>query len=183
MCSERRTLVCDRTVFVLSTTWRALIGKRNAEFTPWWTSSTQRISDPSSETAGCMRKTDQFRSVLSTMSWQVRRAVPLRNEYSTTWLYRPTYPLSEPYVPTWTWNIIILLFHYIWTILNTPVHSVECKIVIFCCCVMFNLEVSCNDSYAKLKLYNRCFTCNIVFHNIVHFDGVLYYLLTDYDVF
>ena len=48
---------------------------------------------------------------------------------------------------------------------------------------MFHLEDSCNDSYAKLKLYNRCFTCNIVFHNIVHFDGVLYYLLTDYDIF
>ena len=55
--------------------------------------------------------------------------------------------------------------------------------VIFLCCVMFHLEDSCNDSYAKLKLYNICFTCNIVFHNIVHFDGVLYYLLTDYDVF
>ena len=36
----------------------------------------------------------------------------------------------------------------------------------------------------NLYLYNIiCFTCNIVFHNIVHSDGVLYYLLTDYDVF
>ena len=46
-----------------------------------------------------------------------------------------------------------------------------------------HLEVSCTNSYTKLKLYNICFTCNIVFHNIVHSDGVLYYLLTDYDVF
>ena len=45
---------------------------------------------------------------------------------------------------------------------------------------MFHLEVSCTNSYTKLKLYNICFTCNIVFHNIVHSDGVLYYLLTDY---
>ena len=50
-------------------------------------------------------------------------------------------------------------------------------------CVLFHLEVSCNDSYKKLKLYNICFTCNIVFHNIVHFEGVLCYMLTDYDVF
>ena len=55
--------------------------------------------------------------------------------------------------------------------------------VIFFCYVMFHLEVSCTNSYTKLKLYNICFTCNIVFHNIVHSDGVLYYLLTDYDVF
>ena len=121
MYSERCALVCDRNVFVLLMTWHVLICKRNAGFNPWWTHSTKRTSDPSSETAGCMRKTDQFRSVSSTISWQVRRAVPLRNEYATTWLY--TYPLSEPYVRIWT----LLIFYSIWRILNTPVHSVECN--------------------------------------------------------
>ena len=58
-----------------------------------------------------------------------------------------------------------------------------CNICHMFCYVMFHLEVSCPNSYTKLKLYNICFTCNIVFHNIVHSDGVLYYLLTDYDVF
>ena len=177
MCSERRALAWNRTEFVLSTTWRALIGKRNAgsnhwaqynwsgnmaaflksperrhhtypacdmrgharhagyvrwrrpsnmcccssnkwTFTkkmtsqwirrrnyvvslrsinhcqwdlllqsievsgsnPWWTSSTKRTSGRSSETAGCMRKTDLFRSVSLTMSCQVRGAVPLRSD-------------------------------------------------------------------------------------------------------
>ena len=68
----------------LSTTWRALIGKRNAGSNPWWTSSTKRTSGRSSETAGCMRKTDLFRSVSLTISCQVRRAVPLRSDYTST---------------------------------------------------------------------------------------------------
>ena len=58
-----------------------------------------------------------------------------------------------------------------------------CNICHILCYVMFHLEVSCTNSYTKLKLNNIRFTCNIVFHNIVHSDGVVYYLFTDYDVF